>query len=151
MSYDRFVREYPNHTIVQRMRNSLPDNYKYYLVDHIILDCVPGLRTCVDISWHFDGDFYKDNQYCLYIAGPNRTLFSNHHITHLPPRDRAKQGQWLNALLDPYPSEPVTEQTIFHYTSKTPHRGVICTEYGIRDFTRVMCSNYVQPKNITRR
>lgn len=134
------------------MRAKLPDGYLNYLVDLIVQDCRAGSQTCRDIRWHVDGDFEGDNQYVLWVRGPNRTEFPSHtsHIAHLP-KDRHQQNDFLEKMLGQIPSVSVPDSTFVCYDSKTPHRGVKCRETGVRTFVRMLASNYIRPKGIIRR
>lgn len=131
------------------MRAKLPDGYKNYLVDLIVQDCRPGQRTCRDVRWHVDGDFRGDNRYVLWVRGPNRTEFPVQcpQIDHLPG-DRHQQNDFLEKMMEQIPSVSVPDMTLVGYDSRTPHRGVKCSESGVRTFVRLMATNYIKPKNI---
>lgn len=134
--------------LVEKMRSYLPNNYKYYLVDLVVQNCVPGVKTCRDIRWHFDGDYNKENKYVLWVKGPNRTQFAPEIILN-PPEGREYQNQYLEKILADIEPITVPDSTIVSYDSKTPHRGVRCVEGGQRIFVRLLASNYIKPKRIT--
>lgn len=133
------------------MRAKLPDGYKNYLVDLIVQDCQPGNQTCRDIRWHVDGDFNGNNQYVLWVRGPNRTEFPSHipHIDNLP-EDRHQQNEFLERMFGQIPSVSVPDMTFVRYDSRTPHRGVRCQDNGVRTFIRMLASNYIRPKSIVK-
>jgi hypothetical protein len=131
--------------LLQKLRSYLPNNYKFYLVDFVVQDCLPSRNTCRDIRWHFDGDFHKDNKYVLWVKGPNRTQFSTQTDLE-PPDSREEQNEYLEKILSNIEPITVPDSTIVGYDSKTPHRGVKCVESGKRYFLRMMASNYIKPK-----
>lgn len=133
--------------LIHQMRNNLPDGYRFYLVDLIVQNCLPGVKTCRDIRWHFDGDFHKENKYALWVKGPNRTQFAP-SIQLDPPEGREQQNQYLEKILADIEPITVPDSTIVVYDSTTPHRGVECSEVGKRVFIRVLASNYIRPKRI---
>lgn len=132
--------------LAAKMRNCLPNGYKYYLVDLVIQDCKPNQTTCRDIRWHFDGDFHKDNKYVLWVKGPNRTQFPKIIGSFDPPAGREEQNEYLEKNLAHIEVDDVPDSTIVAYDSTTPHRGVKCKESGRRVFVRMMASNYIKPK-----
>ena len=152
MNLPRFMSKFPEFSdLAGEMRKCLPGGYKFYLVDFIVKECVPGDRTCRDVRWHLDGDLDRDNQYVLWAKGPNRTQFP----TQIPqidelPSDREGQNRFLENFMEGREAFEVPEQTMVSYDSKTPHRGVICKTDGKRLFVRMMASNYIKPKNIVR-
>jgi hypothetical protein len=133
--------------LTQKLRSYLPDGYKFYLVDLVVKKCEPGVKTCRDVRWHFDGDYNKDNKYVLWVKGPNRTQFAP-EVSLNPPDTRELQNQYLEKILADI--EPITapDSTIVAYDSTTPHKGVECVESGKRIFVRMMASNYILPKRI---
>lgn len=143
-----FSKRFPKWMLLaDRMRSLLPDGYRFYLVDFIVQDCVPGAQTCRDVRWHVDGDFTKDNKYALWVRGPNRTEFpKTHPILSEMPVQRNEQNNLLKKMH--LEGVEVEDQTIVLYDSKTVHRGVVCREAGQRTFVRLMASNYIEPKNI---
>jgi hypothetical protein len=146
-----FRKRFPDFSpLLDEMRSFLPDGYKFYLVDFIVQDCLPGAQTCRDVRWHFDGDFYKDNKYALWVKGPNRTEFprTTPELPEIPP-DRESQNVLLENIIPD--GVEVAEQTIIGYDSTTPHRGVVCKESGRRMFVRIMASNYIKPKILGRK
>lgn len=150
MSLAAFERKFPQlGSLTQKMRSHLPNSYKNYLVDFIVMDCRPGKNTCRDIRWHVDGDFKGDNKYVLWVKGPNRTHFPK-DIPSLKnmPDDREAQNRLLESLLENNESLEVPEETIVSYDSTIPHKGVSCKIRGKRYFIRMMASNYIKPKNI---
>lgn len=150
MSLSRFISAFPGFSgLAGEMRKCLPDGYKFYLVDFIVKECVPGDRTCKDVRWHVDGDFEKDNHYVLWAKGPNRTQFPEvmPEIKEMPA-DRNQQSIFLEKM--GLEGVEVQDQTIVAYDSRTPHRGVVCKSSGKRTFLRMMATNYILPKNIRR-
>jgi hypothetical protein len=143
-----FKKRFPDFgPLLDAMREFLPDGHKFYLVDLMVQDCQPGIQTCRDVRWHFDGDFNKDNKYALWAKGPNRTEFPR-TMPELDqvPEDRESQNIFLeNMGLD---GLEVPDQTIVCYDSRTPHRGVVCRTTGRRIFVRMMASNYIKPKMV---
>lgn len=150
MSLARFISSFPGFSgLAGEMRKRLPDGYKFYLVDFIVQDCEPGMKTCRDTRWHVDGDFNSDNRYVLWARGPNRTEFPEvmPEITEMPA-DRNQQSVFLEKMS--LKGVEVNDQTIVAYDSRTPHRGVVCKNSGRRTFLRMMATNYILPKNIRR-
>ena len=148
-SVNKFKEKFPKFTkLIDEMKSNLPDGYKYYLIDFVVHDCKPGVHTCKDVRYHVDGDFEKDNQYVLWVSGPNRTVFptSTPKILNFPT-NRNEQNDYLEVLLKDQDSFEVPEETFVAYTSQTPHKGVICKNIGKRYFFRMMASNYIKPKN----
>lgn len=133
-------------SISRKLYSFLPNNYKFYLVDFIVQKCSPGLQTCRDIRWHFDGDYERDNIYALWVNGPNRTQFANKISTDL--RNREDQNQYLEKVLSDIEPTTVPDSTIVVYDSQTPHRGVLCSEHGKRTFVRLVATNYLKPRRI---
>jgi hypothetical protein len=152
MSLSRFLSSFPEFSeLAGEMRKCLPGGHKFYLVDFIVKECVPGDRTCRDVRWHVDGDFDKDNHYVLWAKGPNRTQFPAQipQIDELPS-DREQQNRFLEKLMEGREAFEIPEQTMVSYDSRIPHRGVICKTEGKRLFIRMMATNYIKPKNIIR-
>lgn len=153
MALAKFLSKFPKFSnLAFEMRKTLPDGYEFYLVDFIVQECVPGDRTCRDVRWHVDGDFRRDNRYVLWAKGPNRTEFP----AQIPqigilPEDRNRQSEYLEDLMDGEDFFEVPDQTIVSYDSSVPHRGVVCKAAGKRLFVRMMATNYIKPKNITRK
>lgn len=153
MELGRFVRKFPEwESTAAEMRAMLPDGYLNYLVDLVVMDCEPGVNTCRDTRWHVDGDPRKDNKYALWVSGPNRTEFLADPFD-LPdlPEGREEQNRLLEELLSDKVSLRIPDGEAILYDSRTPHRGVVCEEYGRRSFLRLMATNYIKPKNILRR
>ncbi len=153
MEFGRFVRKFPEMAgTAAEMRAMLPDDYKTYLVDLVVMDCEPGMKSCRDTRWHFDGDYARDNRYVLWVVGPNRTEFLA-EPTEIPepPGDREAQNEFLERLLADRKACSIPEGVTTLYDSKTPHRGVLCSTKGRRTFLRLLATNYIVPKNIVRR
>jgi hypothetical protein len=153
MELKKFLRKFPELSqTLNSMRARLPDGHSAYLVDYVVMDCVPGMGTCRDTRWHVDGDPKRDNLYVLRVEGPNRTEFLASPVD-LPelPEGREEQNRLLEDLLkDRLPLRiPEGEERV--YDSRTPHRGVLCDEHGQRTFLRLMATNYIKPKNILKR
>lgn len=153
MELHKFSGKFPEAgRVAHEMSLMLPRGYAHYLVDYIVMYCVPGEGTCRDTRWHVDGDPRKDNRYALWVSGPNRTLFLADPL-ELPelPEGREEQNRLLEETLAGRRSVEVPEETVFLYDSRTPHRGVLCEQPGRRAFLRLMATNYIRPKNIIRR
>lgn len=153
MELGRFVRKFPEwERMVGDLRSLLPDGYSNYLVDLVVMDCEPGMKTCRDTRWHVDGDPRKDNRYALWVDGPNRTEFLADPLD-LPelPEGREQQNIFLEELLKGRIARRIPERSALVYDSRTPHRGVRCDEAGRRSFLRLMATNHIFPKNILRR
>jgi hypothetical protein len=153
MELKKFLRKFPEwEGVAAEMRAMLPDGYLNYLVDLVVMDCEPGVNTCRDTRWHVDGDPKKDNKYALWVSGPNRTEFlaEPFDIPDLP-EGREEQNQLLENLLEDKDSLRIPDGEAILYDSRTPHRGVVCEEYGRRSFLRLMATNYIKPKNIVKR
>lgn len=150
MDLARFVKKFPQlGGLLSQMRGKLPDGYQNYLVDLIVQDCQPGKQTCRDIRWHVDGNFDSDNQYVLWVRGPNRTEFPlEMPVIEGFPDDRNRQNQFLEKMLVGKPVLSAPDMTLVSYDSRTPHRGVRCVETGVRTFVRLLATNYIKPKNI---
>jgi len=134
--------------IVLEMKQYLKNDFKYYLVDLIIKDYKIGESTCSDTRYHLDGDYKKDNQYCIYCEGPNRTLFSDEKIDFSNfPESRDDQNNVLESMLKDKPFYEIEDKKFIIYDSKTPHKGVVCKQNGLRKFIRLMGTNYIKPKN----
>jgi hypothetical protein len=44
MELDKFLRKFPELSeTVNSMRGKLPDGHRSYLVDYVVMDCVPGM------------------------------------------------------------------------------------------------------------
>lgn len=153
MEFGKFVKKFPEwDSVASDMRAMLPDGYKHYLADLIVMDCTPGMKTCRDTRWHFDGDFKGNNKYVLWVSGPNRTEFLAQEIQFEDvPADREEQNRFLEETLAGSSVRQAPDGEPVLYDSKTPHRGVVCTEYGQRRFLRLMASDYISPKNIVKR
>lgn len=137
--------------LAQRMRDHLPAGYKHYLLDMMVHDCEPGVKTCGDVRWHFDGDYDGDNKYVLWVKGPNRTEF----LQEIPdfsevPEDRESQNRFLEKTLAGAVVRTAPDQALIGYDSRVPHRGILCKDTGRRVFLRAMATNYIKPKNILR-
>lgn len=134
--------------LLMEMKSFIDENFSYYSVDLIIKDYKVGENTCRDIRYHIDGDFDKNNQYCIWLSGENRTIFSPETINfHNFPKDRNKQNCLLDNMLEGKPFFEAPNETIIRYDSLTPHKGVICKKPGRRVLLRLMGSNYITPKN----
>ena len=141
----RFLRRFPHMgSVVEPMRGLLPDRANY-LVDMIVKDHIPGERTCRDVRWHFDGDYWGNNEYALWAKGPNRTLFPAEVPELDPPENREYQNRYLEGL--GLVGVEVPEMTVVRYGSRTPHRGVVCSVPGKRVFLRVLSTDTIKPKN----
>lgn len=148
-----FMSKFPGFAgLARRMRSHLPDGYQNYLVDMMVHDCAPGVRTCKDVRWHFDGEYEGDNRYVLWVRGPNRTEF----LKEIPefaeiPADRESQNRFLEKTLSGAVVVTAPDQTLIGYDSRVPHRGILCREYGRRIFLRALATNYIRPKNILKK
>lgn len=152
MALASFQKRFPSLLkLSQILRSHLPDGYKNYLVDFIVLNCTKGKYTCKDISWHFDGNFESDNKYVLWVKGSNRTEFPRVIPVLDPPKDRVSQKQYLETKFFDSEIVEIPEETIVSYDSTTPHRGVVCKVEGKRYFFRMMASNYIVPKNLVKK
>lgn len=153
MEIGKFLKKFPEWaSVVEDMRSMLPDGYGHYLVDFIVMDCVPGMKTCRDTRWHFDGDYNGTNKYVLWVSGPNRTEFLLNEVKFDEvPAGREEQNQFLEETLADKDTTEAPDGEPVLYDSKTPHRGVVCTEYGQRRFLRLMATDYISPKNIVKR
>ena len=152
MELRKFVRKFPEwESLASEMRAMLPERHNY-LVDLVVMDCEPGVNTCRDTRWHVDGDPRKDNRYALWVSGPNRTEFLRDPFD-LPdlPEAREEQNRLLEELLADRVPLRIPDGEAIVYDSRTPHRGVVCEEYGRRSFLRLMATDYIKPKNIVRR
>lgn len=152
MELGKFVRKFPEwESLASEMRSMLPERQNY-LVDLVVMDCEPGVNTCRDTRWHVDGDSRKDNRYALWVSGPNRTEFLAEPFD-LPelPEAREEQNRLLEELLADKVPLRIPDGEAIVYDSRTPHRGVVCEEWGRRVFLRLMATNYIKPKNIVRR
>lgn len=147
-----FCRRFPDFAgLADRMCEHLPSGYNNYLVDMMVHDCRPGVRTCKDIRWHFDGDYAGDNRYVLWVRGPNRTEFLKDSPDFVGlPEDRGSQNLFLEKMLAGAVVVSAPDQAMVGYGSKVAHKGIICKETGRRVFLRAMASNYIRPKNILR-
>jgi|694.fasta_scaffold16738_15 hypothetical protein len=151
--YDKFCKKFVELSdLVQQMKNFIGGNYKNYLVNVNVNNHKIGDKTCVDIRYHFDGDFYKDNIYCIWCKGPNRTVFPvNKQVFNGVPPNRFDQNFFLEKILHNTPSKEIDDQTFIKYTSQDPHRGVVCKTPGKRTFVRLMGTDYIEPKNYVKR
>ena len=147
--YLKFIKKFNEYKdVVEKMKEKISNQFKYYLVDLMIKDCRIGDKTCVDVRYHLDGDYKKDNQYCIYCSWPNRTIFCDEKIDFSNfPEDRNLQNKTLESLLKDKPWYEIPDKHFFVYDSKKPHKGVICSQTGVRTFVRLMGSNYIAPKN----
>lgn len=153
MELHKFAGKFPEmEGVAREMLSVLPEGYRHYLVDFVVMDCSPGMRTCRDTRWHFDGDYRGDNRYALWVEGPNRTEFLSEpaHFSDVP-EGREEQNRFLEASLAGRMCSQVPEREIVLYDSRTPHRGVVCSEAGRRRFLRLMATNQIKPKNMIRR
>lgn len=153
MELRKFLRRFPEMgATADMMRAGLPDGYSHYLVDFVVMDCEPGMKTCRDTRWHVDGDPRKDNRYAIWASGPNRTEFLSEPFD-LPelPEEREEQNRLLEETLSSRSVREIPDGEHILYDSRTPHRGVVCRESGRRVFLRLMATNYIKPKNIVRR
>lgn len=142
-----FIRKFPEFDpLVNIMRSMLPNGYTNYLVDLVVTDCRPGVKTCKDTRWHVDGEFSGNNEYVLWAKGPNRTQFPLVVPELHMPENRNDQSIYLENL--GLNGVEVEDQTLVRYSSRTPHRGVVCKESGLRTFVRMMATNTIRPKNI---
>ena len=90
-----FRKRFPDfNPLMDEMRSLLPDGYKFYLVDFIVQDCIPGAQTCRDVRWHFDGDFYKDNSFCKDADG-NINLWKLYNLF-----TGANKSTYIDSFLD---------------------------------------------------
>ena len=153
--FESFCKKYSSFDMVPKMKSiidMLNLSFKHYLVNVTIKDYSVGDKTCVDTRYHVDGDYTKDNVYCLWCKGSNRTVFSKSSLENVSmPNERMAQNIFLENLLKDSNSYEVDDQTIYRYTSKDPHKGVICKVPGNRIFVRVMGTNYLTPKNYIQR
>lgn len=134
--------------LISEMLNCLNPGYKNYLVDFIVKDYNKGEKTCKDIRYHVDGDFDKDNQYCIWLCGENRTIFSKETIDFTKfPQDRNEQSNLLEQILRDKECFEIPEKNILVYNSLTAHKGVACRNSGRRVLVRLMGTNYIKPKN----
>jgi hypothetical protein len=147
--YCKFIKRFNEYKeIVEEMKTKINNNFSCYLVDLMIKSCKVGDKTCVDVRYHLDGDYKKDNEYCIYCEGPNRTIFCDEKIDFSSfPDDRNLQNKLLESLLKDKPCYEIPEKYFFVYDSKKPHKGVVCKKTGTRTFIRMMGSNYIKPKN----
>jgi len=138
--------------IVSEMKNIIGCDFKNYLVNVTVKDYKIGEKTCKDVRYHFDGDYYKDNEYCVWCKGNNRTVFPTEK-TNLSnvPENRFEQNAFLEKVLKNVPSKEIEDQTFVKYTSQDPHKGVICREPGNRIFIRLMGTNYIKASNYAKR
>lgn len=150
--YHKFIILFANFKeIVCKMKNKIDNNFDYYLVDLVVKNYKVGNKTCADIRYHLDGDYKRDNQYCIYCEGENRTIFCDEKIDFSNfPEDRDSQNDLLDLLLKDKHSYEIQEKSFVVYDSKKPHKGVTCKKNGTRTFLRLMGTNYIKPKNYTR-
>lgn len=148
---NKFNNKFPKlNNLVLEMENCLKPGYKNYLVDFIAKDYKRGEKTCKDVRYHVDGDFNKDNEYCIWLCGENRTIFSEEKIDFNNfPTDREYQNNFLDYILQDKSCFEIPEKTILVYDSLTPHKGVVCKTPGKRVLVRLMATNYIKPKNFT--
>jgi hypothetical protein len=153
MGLHKFCAKFPEvEGDARRMREMLPDGYDSYLVDYIVMDCEPGMKTCRDTRWHLDGDHRGDNRYALMVTGPNRTEFLEEVFDFGElPDGREIQNAILEERLAGRKARQVADGEIVLYDSRTPHRGVACIQGGRRAFLRLLATNQVRAKNIVRR
>lgn len=150
---DRFCKKFPRFkNLIGEMKNRIDINYKYFLVDLIIKNHKKGDKTCRDVRYHLDGDYKSDNQYCLWVNGENRTIFSKENIDFDNfPEERSDQNQFLENTLRGKECFEVPENTFVVYSSKDPHKGTICKKSGRRVFVRLMGTNYIPPRNFIKK
>lgn len=148
MELSFFNKKFPKFSkLTKHMRKNLPDGFTFYLVDLVVQDQKPGMNTCRDVRWHIDGDYDKDNQYVLWVSGPNRTLFPKTiPVLADMPQDRNDQNNYIEMVMKDEESFEIPEQTLIQYDSQTPHKGVVCQKEGKRFFVRMMATNYIKPK-----
>lgn len=153
MEIGRFCAKFPEWaSLANDLRAMLPNGYRDYLVDLVVMDCEPGMKTCRDTRWHFDGEYGGDNKYVLWVDGPNRTEFLEDDLDFADvPQDREMQNRFLEEKLVGRNTREIPEGQPFLYDSQTPHRGVLCSKYGRRRFLRIMATNKIRPKNIVKR
>ena len=153
MDLHKFLRKVPEQASnVMGMRSMLPDGYSHYLVDFVVMDCEPGMKTCRDTRWHFDGDHKGNNLYVLRVEGPNRTEFLDESVELGDfPDDRESQNRLLEEMLSGRKTKEIPEGEPVLYDSRTPHRGVVCNLRGRRVFLRLLATDRIKPKNIVRR
>lgn len=151
--FDKFCEKFVDLSgLVQQMKSFIGGDHKNYLVNVTVKDHKKGDKTCTDVRYHFDGDYYSDNIYCIWCKGPNRTVFPNNkNIFHVVPKNRLDQNAFLERVLRDTPSKEIDEQTFVKYTSKDPHKGVVCEAPGKRTFVRLMGTNYIEPKNYVKK
>ena len=138
--------------LVSEMKKVIGGNFQNYLVNITSKHYKIGDKTCADIRYHFDGDYYRDNTYCIWCKGLNRTVFPEKSIVfENVPKDRLEQNVFLERALKDVEGEEVDNETFVRYTSQDPHKGVICKEPGYRLFVRLMGTNYLEPKNYVKR
>jgi hypothetical protein len=147
--FDRFCKNYRIFSnIVSEMKNIIGGNFKNYLVNVISANYKTGDRTCTDTRYHVDGDFNSDNEYCIWCAGVNRTIFPVDAVEFEDfPSDRNSQNIYLEKVLKNKKSFEIPNQTFVYYSSKDPHKGVNCKKPGSRVFIRLMGTNYIGAKN----
>lgn len=150
---DIFCKKYPQLSdLVLEMKKVVGGNFQNYLVNITSKDYKIGDKTCADTRYHFDGDYYRDNIYCIWCKGLNRTVFPEKPVVlENVPKDRFEQNIFLEKILKDVPSKEIDDQTLVRYTSQDPHKGVVCKKPGNRLFVRVMGSNYLEPKNYVKR
>jgi len=155
---NKFCETFPKlNSLILEMKSCLNSDFKNYLVDLIVQDYKVGQKTCSDVRYHFDGDFNRDNQYCMWLCGENRTVFSKEIFTKDSTllkgftTDRNHQSETLESFLKEKPSFIIPEKTILVYDSLVPHKGVICKKSGKRVLVRLMGTNYIKPKNFIKR
>lgn len=138
--------------LLKEMKSHIDEIFSYYLVDLIINEYKSGEKTCRDVRYHLDGDFNKNNQYCIWLSGKNRTIFSIEPIIFSGfPLDRNQQSIFLDNFLKEKSCFEAPDETIIKYDSLTPHKGVICKEPGRRVLLRLMGTNYIKPKNFIKK
>ena len=152
-SFNKFVKDFPEFSdLLLRMKTHLNNDHEYYLVDLIIKEHKKNQKTCVDVRYHVDGEYESNNQYCLWVSGPNRTLFPKEQFNLEGfPSSRNDQNNFLELFLKDKESFEVPEETFVLYSSKDPHKGVVCEKDGRRIFVRLMATDYIKPKNFIKK
>lgn len=151
--YNAFCKRYSEMSeLLVQMKNFIGKNHKNYLVNVTVRDHSVGDKTCVDTRYHFDGDYYSDNIYCIWCKGPNRTVFPIDKVEfQTVPNSRFDQNVFLEEMLKKVPAKEIDEETFIKYTSRDPHKGVVCKNPGKRIFVRLMGTNYIEPKNYVKK
>lgn len=148
-SFNKFIRDFSEFScLASEMKAHLGNEHEYYLIDLIVKNHKKNQKTCADVRYHVDGEYDSNNQYCLWVSGPNRTLFPKDELKFQNfPNNRSEQNSFLESFLKDKESFEVPEDTFIVYSSKDPHKGVVCEKDGRRVFIRLMATNYIKPKN----